>query len=195
MLHIGLTGGIGSGKSTVTKLFSEYNICIIDADIISRQVSLPGTPGYQAIQAHFGQQAVTQTDINRAWLRDYIFKNNHAKQELEAILHPLIWQAMDQALDQSTSPYTISAIPLLFESKKDYKLDRILVVDVPEALQIARASQRDHTTPEEIQRIMAQQISRQERLKRADDIIDNSKDLDTLKQQVKTLHYQYLQLS
>lgn len=194
MLRIGLTGGIGSGKTTVANLFQQKSITIVDADIASREVIKPNTTGFAKIKQTFGEKIIdTKGEINRTLLREIIFTNIKAKQQLEAIVHPLIWQYIEQQVQQSQSPYTILAIPLLLESHKEDKVDRILVVDIPEKIQIQRATKRDKT--KDIKQIMAHQVSRTERLKKADDIIDNSKDINYLQQQVDILHQKYLALS
>lgn len=192
MLVIGLTGGIGSGKSTVAKLFAELGIEIIDADEFARIVVQPHTAGLAEIVKHFGKEILTaQGELNRQELRQKIFKHPEERVWLEQLLHPLIRQAMRERLAQVKSSYCIMVIPLLIESKPNELIDRILVVDAPEELQIERAMERDHLDRAQCEAIMKVQATREQRLSRADDVIDNSKDLNYLKQQVKQLNERY----
>lgn len=192
MLIIGLTGGIGSGKSTVAKLFSDLGIEILDADEFSRRVVQPGTPGLTAIVSHFGEAILNANkELDRRKLRDKIFQQPEERQWLEHLLHPLIRQAMRERLTEVKSPYCIMMIPLLIESKPNELINRVLVVDAPEELQIKRAIARDQISRTECEAIMKSQAMRQQRLAFADDVIDNSKDLDYLKQQVEKLHARY----
>lgn len=196
MLKIGLTGGIGSGKSTVAALFKTYAVPVIDADVIAHQLTQTGQAAVTEIAQTFGA-AVLQPDgsLNRAWLRTLIFSNPEKKQQLEAILHPLIYHQMQTQLALLDSPYCLLCIPLLIENQRTAFVDRILVVDCPESLQIQRVKQRDKLSLGQIHAIMAAQVSRAERLNAADDILDNSKQTAQLAPQVKTLHNSYLQFS
>lgn len=195
MLKIGLSGGIGSGKTAVSNAFSDLGITIVDADIVARDIVRPNSPCLKAIKEHFGN-GILQDDggLNRAMLRDIIFNCPSEKQWLEALMHPHIRDAMIQQLNQAQSPYVILSSPLLLETQQDALVDRIVIVDAPEALQITRASQRDKVDKQQIQTIMQNQYSRHERLKKADDIIDNSSTLDATREQVTQLHLNYLQL-
>ncbi len=196
MLKIGLTGGIGSGKSAVSELFKRYAIPIIDADFIAHQLTKIGQPALDAIQQAFGEDVFEPNGkLNRARLRDIIFADTQKKQQLEAILHPLIYAAMQEHIDQLNTAYCIVSVPLLIENKKTDFVDRVLIVDCPETLQIARVKARDKLSEAQIQAIMAHQVSRTERLAHADDVIDNSKQARQLAEQVKKLHTLYLQLS
>ena len=198
MLKIGLTGGIGSGKTMVANLFAQQGVPIIDTDQIARDVVLPNTPGWGAIVEHFGDAILkpgTQT-INRRLLRENIFNNPEEKTWLELLLHPLIRNGVDEAVASLHADYCILVIPLLFESAYDYKLDRILVVDAPIEKQISRVITRDQAHREQIEKIIAQQISREERLARADDIIENTSDnVADLSEKVENLHKAYLELA
>ncbi len=193
-LKIGLTGGIGSGKSTVCKLFSAFSIPIIDADIIAREVVAPGQAALTQIQQNFGNILLADGTLDRKKLGQIIFSDPAKKQCLENILHPLIYQRLKTEAAAQFSPYVILAIPLLFETDMTDLVDRILVIDCPETLQLQRVKQRDQLDDDQIQRIIASQSSREERLGRADDIIDNSKSTAELAEQVKNLHNLYLSL-
>ena len=193
MLKIGLTGGIGCGKSTVTDLFNSlYNIPIIDADIISHQLVEPEQPALSQIQQKFGKSIINQDgSLNRAKLKDIIFSDKEKKQQLEAILHPLIYQQMQLECSQQTAEYCILCIPLLIEANKKDVVDRILVVDCSIEMQKERVSQRDKLTSKQITSIISSQVSRKLRLSHADDIINNSNSTNLLAEQVKKLHNQY----
>ncbi|WP_198246536.1 dephospho-CoA kinase [methane-oxidizing endosymbiont of Gigantopelta aegis] len=193
-LKIGLTGGIGSGKSTVCKLFSAFSIPIIDADIIAREIVAPGQAALAQIQLTFGNILLADGTLDRKKLGQIIFADPAKKQCLENILHPLIYQRLKTQAAAQLSPYVILAIPLLFETDMTDLVDRILVIDCPETLQLQRVKQRDQLDDDQIQRIIASQSSREERLGRADDIIDNSKSTAELAEQVKNLHNLYLSL-
>ncbi len=197
-LTIGLTGGIGSGKSAVSQLFAEHGIPIIDTDQIARDVVQPNSSGLKAIQSQLGSEFITELgELNRAKLREAIFADTAQKALLESILHPLIRQQMLKQIQQLTQsaaaayPFIIVAIPLLVEGinnnqKPDY-LDEIWVVDCTEETQLKRACARDKKQAEKIQAIILQQASRQQRLQWADRIIDNEAGLPELKQQVERI--------
>lgn len=189
---IGVTGGIGSGKSAVMRAFQAKGIEAVDADDMARVVVEPGQPALEAIAEHFGPDILTpEGALNRPALRAIIFSDTHAKNWLETLLHPLINRELRARLAAAQSPYALLVSPLLFETGQDELVDRILVVDVPEAVQLARASVRDGADPEQIKRIMANQMAREERLARADDVLDNSGDMADLERQVVELHQKY----
>jgi len=196
MLIIGLTGGIGCGKSAVTDLFTRLGVPVIDADETARQVVEPGKPALQQISDRFGDKMI-QADgrLNRRRLRQTIFSDPQARQDLEGILHPLIRQRMRQHLETLQTPYAILSIPLLLETGQADTVDRVLVVDCPETLQIERVCRRDDIDPAQAQEILAAQVSRQRRLQAADDVIDNSGTLQQLIPQVEALHRKYLSQS
>lgn len=196
MLVVGVTGGIGSGKTAVTNEFGRLGITIVDADIAARAVVEKGSEGLQKIADHFGEKILLEDGtLDRAQLRQIIFSNSAEKTWLENLTHPLIRECIQTALTESTSPYTILVSPLLVESNQKTFVDRILVVDVPVDLQITRTSQRDNNTPEQVQAIINAQADRQTRLSHADDVIVNDQSLDHLHKSVAQLHQQYLKLS
>jgi len=196
MLIIGLTGGIGSGKTTVCNYFSALGTPIIDADLAAREVVTPGSPGLVEIINRFGQSILSQNGtLDRSKLREQVFSDEPSRKELEAILHPLIRQQMDKKLADLKAPYAILAIPLLLESGRREGIDRILVIDAEESQQIARASQRDHKNENQIRAIIAAQCSRKDRLKAADDVIYNTGNLEHLSSQVTDMHNLYLRLA
>jgi len=196
MLIIGLTGGIGSGKTTVCNYFSALGIPVIDADVAAREVVQPGQPGLSQIIEIFGQDILTSANtLNRSKLREQIFSDESSRKKLEAILHPLIRQQMDKKLAGLKTPYAILAIPLLLESGRRKGIDRILVIDAEESQQIARACQRDHQSKNQIHTIIAAQCSRKDRLSAADDVIYNTGDLEQLNSQVTEMHNRYLRLA
>ncbi len=193
---VGLTGGIGSGKSAVSARFERRGVEVVDADIIAREVVAPGTPALEAISEHFGK-AVLHADatLNRSALRQRVFANDADKAWLNALLHPVIRQAMLDQCRQARSDYVILSVPLLIENGLDSLVDRVLVVDLPERVQRLRASARDDCTEDHIARIMATQVQRQQRLSKADDVIDNSGELDALDDQIDKLHDLYTQMA
>ena len=191
---VGLTGGIGSGKSTVATLFADNGIALVDADVVARQVVAPGSPALAAIAEHFGP-TVLQADgqLNRAALRLQVFSDEAARQWLNQLLHPLIREQMQQQLAAATSPYVLWVVPLLLENGLNQDCDRVLVVDAPADTQRQRVLARDASADADA--IMARQLSRRERLAAADDIIDNSGTPDALAEQVDVLHQRYLSLA
>ena len=196
MLVIGLTGGIGCGKSAVTDLFSRLGVPVIDADVVARQVVEPGSPALQQIRSRFGA-GVVQADgsLDRGRLRRIIFHDPQARRDLEGILHPRIRQRMRQQLGALQAPYAILSIPLLLETGQAGDVDRVLVVDCPEAQQIERVCRRDGIDRARAEEILAAQVDRRQRLQAADDLIDNSGTLQQLVPQVEALHRKYLSQS
>lgn len=196
MLIIGLTGGIGSGKSTVCDGFATLGAPIVDADLIAREVVMPGTPGLTQIIHQFGQGILAQDGtLDRDKLREQVFSDASSRKRLEALLHPRIREEMDRRLARLKAPYAILAIPLLLEAGRRENIDRILVVDAEESQQIARACRRDLQNPEQIRAIIAAQCSRKDRLSAADDVIYNTGDLEHLNHQVTEMHNRYLRLA
>ena len=195
MLKIGLTGGIGCGKSTAVKRFRDLGIPIVDADIVAREVVQAGQPALQAIAELFGDAALlADGSLNRAWLRQTVFNDTERLQQLEAILHPRIREAIVHDMTAAMaagSPYVVVDVPLLFEKHYDTLFDRVLVIDCLPAQQHERVSQRDGSTIELLESIMQRQIPRDERLFRADDIIENVGSLADFNNKVDTLHHKY----
>lgn len=196
MLVVGVTGGIGSGKTAVTNLFAELGITIVDADIAARIVVEPGRPALAAIAERFGP-SMLQADgtLNRAAMRTRIFSNPDDKRWLEQLTHPRIGEEIAHQLHTATSPYVILVSPLLIEGQQHKFCDRILVVDVPEEMQLQRTVQRDNNDADQVRRIIASQASRTQRLERADDVIENTGTLEELRERVMALHDQYLKLA
>ena len=193
---VGLTGGIGSGKSAVSNRFAELGIDIVDADEIARDVVAAGSSGLSEIVKHFGPSILLENgSLNRPALRERVFYDKEEQAWLNALLHPLIRERMHQLIEQSQSDYCILSVPLLVENKLTVICDRVLVVDCPEALQIERATMRDGSATQTIKNIMAAQASRDDRLSAADDVIDNSGSLESLSPQIHALHALYLSKS
>lgn len=196
MLKIGLTGGIGSGKSTVSKIFQQINIPVIDADEIAHQLVTVGQPALTKIQQEYGSNILNPDGtLNRKQLKELIFSDDLKKQKLETILHPLIYQAIQKQINALNTPYCIICIPLLFETDMTNLVDRILVVDCPVEEQIKRLLKRDNMTIERIQSIINSQVSRAFRKSMANDLLDNTLSNECLAQQIKKLHNQYNLLS
>jgi len=196
MLRVALTGGIGSGKSTVAALFEKLGVSIIDADDIASRITEPNTYSFETIVEHFGKGILKDDKtLDRKALRNIIFKELKERKWLENLLHPVIRAAMKERIIKAASPYCLLVIPLLAESTKIDFIDRVCVIDVPESLQIKRATRRDHSSESDVEAIIASQCSNEQRLSIADDILHNDSDLENLKDQVFALHEKYLSLS
>ena len=196
MLIIGLTGGIGSGKSAVCKIFVELGVPVIDADVIARQVVEPGQPALEQVRNALGNDIITPAgQLDRAKLRTIIFNNPAKRKQLEAILHPAIQTEMLRQANAVNHPYCIFAIPLLFEANQTDMVDRILVIDAPDELRRQRIKARDQINDAEIDAIFSSQLTREERLSQADDTISNNADLDHLRTQVIDLNSRYIELA
>lgn len=194
MLVIGLTGGIGSGKSEVSRLFSELGVPIVDVDVISHQLTAKGQSTLQAIANQFGTIVLNKDgSLNRERLREIVFNNTEARYALEAIMHPAIYEEAIIELNRNKAiPYQILVVPLLFESTRYQKLiNHSLVIDCDSATQIDRASKRDGSSKSQIEKIIAAQIPRETRNQLADDIITNNGSLDDLKEKVIQLNDKY----
>ena len=192
---LGLTGGIGSGKSAVVEEFGRLGVHWVDADHAARWVVEPGRPALASIVERFGETVLAQDgSLNRAALRGLVFRDAAQRKWLEELLHPLIRQEIAEHLARATSPYAIMVSPLLVESGQYRQVDRVLVVDVPEALQVERASRRDQSSEAQIRAILEAQASREERLRHADDVLINDRDRAWLRQEVERLHNFYLTL-
>ncbi len=196
MFCVGLTGGIGSGKTTVSDAFKALGVRIVDTDAIARDIVKPGSYCLGEIIKHFGNDIIDKDGmLARKQLREIIFQDNTEKLWLESLMHPVIRQQTEQQIQNATSVYTILSSPLLIESPDIKLVDRVLVVDVPESTQVSRTHLRDGVNKSQIQRTIATQLMRNKRLARADDIIDNSGTKSDTLEQVKQLHTKYLALS
>lgn len=196
VMKVGLTGGIGSGKSTVAGMFFELGVPIIDADAIAHQIVASDTEVLQQIINKFGQEYLTnEHTLDRRKLKKIIFDDPASKTWLEQLLHPLISKEITKQAQVAAAPYCIVEIPLLIEAGLQNTVDRILIVDCPQELQIQRTTQRDKQTEAEVKKIIATQITRDKRIDAADDIIVNTGDLAYLKDEVRRLHNLYLEQS
>ena len=192
---LGLTGGIGSGKSAISAMFKELGIQVVDADIVAREVVEPGSTGLEKITEHFGEEILT-TDgsLDRAKLRAIIFADESQKQWLNNLLHPLIRESMLAQLQQATSQYVILVAPLLFENGLDQFCDHTLLIDVPVEVQITRTTARDNISIELTKQIIASQMPRADKQQKATDTLDNNRLLSEVKIDVQKLHEKYLTL-
>ena len=196
MLVIGVTGGIGSGKTAATDRFQSHGITVVDADLASRVIVEPGRPALLSIAEHFGSHLITADgNLDRRALREIVFADPDQRKWLERLTHPLIAQEIVSQIRASQSPYTILASPLLLESSQHQMVSRVLVIDEPMELQVARTVTRDDTTEEGVKAIIAAQMPREDRLARADDVICNDQDLTHLHNEVDKLHQTYLELA
>ncbi len=186
---IGLTGGIGSGKTAVSDTFEKLGITVVDADLASRVVVEKGKPCLEEIAKHFGDNILNESgELNRAKLREIIFNSDSEKSWLESLLHPAIAEQIKQELNASKSPYTILVSPLLLETNQRDFCDKILVVDVPVEIQMERTTKRDGVSADQVKSIIKSQINRDERLKLADEIIINEGSIEDLEMIVRELH-------
>ncbi|RSK73559.1 dephospho-CoA kinase [Escherichia fergusonii] len=193
---VALTGGIGSGKSTVANAFARLGINIIDADIIARLVVEPGKPALKAIEEHFGREIIAEDgSLKRRVLRERIFSHPEEKAWLNTLLHPLIQQETQCQIQRATSPYVLWVVPLLVENALYKKANRVLVIDVTPETQLKRTMRRDDVTREHVEQILAAQATRDARLAVADDVIDNNGTADAIASDVAHLHAKYLQLA
>lgn len=196
MLAIGLTGGIGSGKTAVSDAFARRGAPLIDTDIIARELVTPGQPALDEIVAQFGPECLTADGaLDRHYLREKVFADPKLRRHLEAILHPRIRQAVRDRLTKLDAPYCLVVIPLLVEAGMADLVQRVLVVDVAEKLQIRRVMTRDHMDEDQVRQMLAAQATREQRLALADDVIENEADLATLDARVADLHEKYLTLA
>ncbi|HDX8434846.1 TPA: dephospho-CoA kinase [Aeromonas dhakensis] len=194
MYVVAITGGIGSGKTTVANQFAELGIEVVDADIIAREVVEPGTPALAAIAAHFGANVIAPDGrLDRRQLRERVFTDPQAKGWLNALLHPLIRSEMQRQCAAARSPYCLLVVPLLVENRLTALANRVLVIDVDEATQIERTCRRDGVNREQAEAILAAQASRTERLAAADDVLDNQNGTpEAIKSRIFALHETYL---
>ena len=192
-LVVGITGGIGSGKSEATRRFEALGITVVDADVAARIIVEPGGSALAAIAQHFGSDIIAvDGTLDRAALRQRIFADDAERHWLERLTHPLIGEEIRNQLDASRSDYSILSSPLLLETQQKNLVDCVVVVDVPEDVQLERATARDANSEDQIRRIMAAQMSREQRLEMADIVIDNSKPLAELDEIVSELHKEFL---
>jgi dephospho-CoA kinase len=192
-LRVGLTGGIASGKSTVSDMFAELGVPIIDTDVIARDVVQPGQPALDEIRSEFGAEIIdADGKLDRMALRKIVFADEDARRTLESILHPRIREATVRMADDTGGAYQLIVVPLLVESPTRAFVDRVLIVDCDEKTQIARLLARDAETQEQAQRMLAAQSSRADRLAIADDVITNDGNLRETRDQVRSLHQEYL---
>ena len=196
VFRVGLTGGIASGKSTAAKFFAALGVPILDSDQIAREVVEPGQPPLEHLVERFGPSILTPDGhLDRPALRNLVFSDPKARADLEALTHPAIGAAMEARSAAAGGPYQILVIPLLVEKSLSAHVDRVLVIDCDEALQIRRLSQRDGSTREQAEAILRVQAPRAVRLKAADDVISNDADIDSMRKQVAALHPRYLKLA
>jgi dephospho-CoA kinase len=194
--RVGLTGGIASGKSTAAKFFGALGVPILDSDQIARDVVEPGQPPLERLVERFGPKILTADGhLDRPALRDIVFSDPRARADLEALTHPAIGAAMEAHSAAAGGPYQILVIPLLVEKNLAAHVDRVLVVDCDEELQVRRLRDRDGTTPQQVQAILKAQAPRAARLKAADDVIHNDTDMSAVREQVAALHARYLELA
>lgn len=196
MWVLGLTGGIGSGKTAASDYLAQKGIAIVDADVVAREVVEPQQPAWQAITERYGGDVLlSDQSLNRAWLRQKVFSEPEERQWLESQTHPRIRDAIIHQLQQATSAYAVLVSPLLFESGQFQLTQHTLLIDVPVELQVQRACKRDCNNEEQIRNIIAAQMSRDDKRAKANDIADNSSDISQLYQQLDSLHKTYLKLA
>jgi len=196
MLIIGLTGGIGAGKSLVSDCFAQLGVPVIDADVIAREVVAPGKSAYAAIRRAFGDAVfLADGNLDRAGLRRLVFADSGYREKLESIVHPLVRREIENRLQSTHAPYTIVCVPLLLEKNYRGIVHRVLVIDVPEEVQLERVKKRDRINTDQANAIIQTQIRRQDRLSQADEVIDNSADVREVQRRVMQLHEQYQQLA
>jgi dephospho-CoA kinase len=195
-LVVGLTGGIGSGKSAVTAEFERLGVPVVDADLVAREVVMPGSPGLREVVAAFGTDVLGADGmLDRKQLRLRVFDDDTQRKRLEAILHPKIRDRIRHKLEAITTPYCILCVPLLVERQGYENVDRILVIDCSEQLQITRVMARDDLTRSQVEAIMRTQATREQRLAMADDVIDNSRGLDALRAPIAKLHAKFTEIA
>ncbi len=195
MLIIGLTGGIGSGKSVASDKFKSLGITVVDADVASRTVVEPGKPALKEIEDHFGSGIITaEGKLDRNNLREIIATDPEERKWLESVLHPKIGEQITKEISESTSVYTLFVAPLLLETNSQEMCSRVVVVDVPKDVQIRRTAKRDKVSPNQVEQMVAAQMEREKRLEKADDVLLNSGTIEDLEKQVEELHKKYIQM-
>ena len=196
MFVVGLTGGIGSGKTVASDRFEELGIKVVDADISSRVVVEIGKPALSSIEAKFGSDVILDDgSLNRAKLREIIFKDDEAKSWLESLLHPLIGQHILDEIASATSRYVILVSPLLFETTQFQMCNRTLLIDVPKDIQILRTAKRDKVPESQVEKIIASQMDRDQKISKADDVIVNDGEIGDLISKIDKIHQRYIELA
>ena len=195
MLIIGLTGGIGSGKSVASDKFKSLGVAVVDADVASRTVVEPGKPALKEIQDHFGSGIITaEGKLDRNKLREIIATDAKERKWLESVLHPKIGEQITKEISESTSVYTLFVAPLLLETNSQEMCSRVVVVDVPKDVQIRRTAKRDKVSSNQVEQMVAAQMKREKRLEKADDVLLNNGTIEDLEKQVEELHKKYIQM-
>ena len=195
MLIIGLTGGIGSGKSVASDKFASLGITVVDADVASRTVVEPGMPALQEIESHFGSEIISEDGLlDRAQLREVIASDAEERKWLESVLHPRIGEQIAKEISESTSPYTLFVAPLLLETNSQEMCARVVVVDVPNNVQVERTAKRDKVPTDQVEQMVSAQMEREKRLEKADDVLLNTGTIEELEKKVEQLHEKYLQM-
>ena len=195
MLIIGLTGGIGSGKSVASDKFASLGITVVDADVASRTVVEPGMPALKEIESHFGSEIITgDGQLDRTKLRELIASDAEERKWLESVLHPRIGEQIAKEIAESTSPYTLFVAPLLLETDSQEMCARVVVGDVPKQVQVARTAERDEVSTDQVEQMVSAQMERQKRLEKADDVLVNTGTIEELEKKVEELHEKYLQM-
>ena len=195
MLIIGLTGGIGSGKSVASDKFKSLGVAVVDADVASRTVVEPGKPALKEIQDHFGSGIITaEGKLDRNKLREIIATDAKERKWLESVLHPKIGEQITKEISESTSVYTLFVAPLLLETNSQEMCSRVVVVDVPKDVQIQRTAKRDKVSSNQVEQMVAAQMDREKRLEKADDVLLNSGTIEDLEKQVEELHKKYIKM-
>lgn len=193
MLRVALSGGIASGKSSAAAMFRDLGVPVIDTDQIARDLVLPGEPALDALVASFGMRILDENGhLDRTRLRDRIFSDDHARERVNAILHPMILADLHKRLNEINAAYVVVEVPLLAETALAREFDRVLIIDVPEAVQLQRLRQRDGTSPDQAKAALAAQATREERLAIATEVIENTGTLDALRVAVSAQHHQYV---
>ena len=196
MLIIGLTGGIGSGKSVASDKFKSLGITVVDADVVSRTVVEPGKPALKEIEDHFSSAIITaEGKLDRNKLREIIATDPEERKWLESVLHPKIGEQITKEISESTSVYTLFVAPLLLETNSQERCARVVVVDVPKEVQIRRTAKRDKVSPNQVEQMVAVQMEREKRLRKADDVLLNSGTIEDLEKQVEELHKKYIKMA
>jgi len=195
MLIIGLTGGIGSGKSVASDKFKSLGITVVDADVAARTVVKPGMPALKKIEDYFGSGILTaKGELDRNKLREIIASDPEKREWLESVLHPRIGEQIKKEISESTSAYTLFVAPLLFETNSQEMCSRVIVVDVPTDTQILRTSKRDKVSPDQVRKMVDSQMKREKRLEKADDVLLNIGSMEDLERKVEEMHKKYLEM-